>query len=76
MKYQVEFIKNEDNKYVRLLGAFYLRLVGKPLEVYEYLEARPRFSSELHPNRDHGGSAQRPAERSPKLHPEAALRND
>lgn len=37
---QVEFIKNEDNKYVRLLGAFYLRLVGRPLEVYEYLEVR------------------------------------
>ena len=37
---QVEFIKNEEHKYVRLLGAFYLRLVGKPLEVYQYLEAR------------------------------------
>lgn len=34
----VEFIKNEDYKYVRLLGAFYLRLVGRPLEVYQYLE--------------------------------------
>jgi len=62
----VEFIKNEDYKYVRVLGApprraalrpylcsrpraaltaaapapgaFYLRLVGKPLEVYQYLE--------------------------------------
>lgn len=44
----VEFIKNEDNKYVRLLGAFYLRLVGRPLEVYEYLEVRemdPRGTS-------------------------------
>ena len=37
---QVEFIKNEDYKYVRLLGAFYLRLVGKPQEVYQYLEVR------------------------------------
>lgn len=37
---QVEFIKNEDYKYVRLLGAFYLRLVGKPLDVYQYLEVR------------------------------------
>jgi pre-mRNA-splicing factor 38A len=37
---QVEFIKNEEHKYVRLLGAFYLRLVGKPLEVYQYLEVR------------------------------------
>mmetsp|Transcript_2890 Transcript_2890/g.10460 ORF Transcript_2890/g.10460 Transcript_2890/m.10460 type:complete len:440 (-) Transcript_2890:2120-3439(-) len=34
----VEFIKNEDYKYVRLLGAFYLRLVGKPAEVFQYLE--------------------------------------
>ncbi|CAL5221078.1 g3204 [Coccomyxa viridis] len=34
----VEFIKNEDYKYVRVLGAFYLRLVGRPLEVYQYLE--------------------------------------
>jgi len=36
----VELIKNEDLKYVRLLGAFYLRLVGKPLDIYQYLEAR------------------------------------
>ncbi len=34
----VEFIRNEDYRYVRLLGAFYLRLVGKPLEIYNYLE--------------------------------------
>eukprot|EP00197_Chlamydomonas_leiostraca_P012822 CAMPEP_0202860104 /NCGR_PEP_ID=MMETSP1391-20130828/1959_1 /ASSEMBLY_ACC=CAM_ASM_000867 /TAXON_ID=1034604 /ORGANISM="Chlamydomonas leiostraca, Strain SAG 11-49" /LENGTH=214 /DNA_ID=CAMNT_0049539239 /DNA_START=42 /DNA_END=682 /DNA_ORIENTATION=- len=34
----VEYIKNEDFKYVRLLGAFYMRLVGRPLEVYQYLE--------------------------------------
>ncbi|PNW74942.1 hypothetical protein CHLRE_12g503400v5 [Chlamydomonas reinhardtii] len=34
----IEYIKNEDFKYVRLLGAFYMRLVGKPLEVYQYLE--------------------------------------
>lgn len=25
-------------RYVRLLGAFYLRLTGRPLEVYQYLE--------------------------------------
>jgi len=25
-------------RYVRVLGAFYLRLVGKPLEIYQYLE--------------------------------------
>ena len=40
---QVEFIKNEEYKYVRLLGAFYLRMVGKPLDVYQYLEARKRI---------------------------------
>ena len=34
----VEFIRNEEYKYVRLLGAFYMRLVGKPLDVYQYLE--------------------------------------
>ena len=25
-------------RYVRLLGAFYLRLVGKPFDIYQYLE--------------------------------------
>ena len=34
----LEFVRNEDYKYVRLLGALYLRLVGKPVEVYQYLE--------------------------------------
>lgn len=34
----IEFIKNEDFKYVRVLGAFYLRLVGKPVDIYKYLE--------------------------------------
>ena len=34
----IEFIKNDDYKYVRALGAFYLRLTGKPAEVYQYLE--------------------------------------
>ena len=29
----VEFITNENHKYVRLLGAFYLRLIGKPMDV-------------------------------------------
>ena len=33
-----EFIRNEDFKYLRALGAFYLRLVGKPVEVYTHLE--------------------------------------
>lgn len=34
----VEFIKNEEYKYVRALGAFYLRLVGTSVECYKYLE--------------------------------------
>ncbi|PKI76167.1 hypothetical protein CRG98_003528 [Punica granatum] len=34
----VEFIKNEDYKYVRVLGAFYLRLTGTDVDVYRYLE--------------------------------------
>lgn len=34
----VEFIKNEEFKYVRALGAFYLRLTGTSLDSYKYLE--------------------------------------
>ncbi|GKD59081.1 pre-mRNA-splicing factor 38, partial [Tanacetum coccineum] len=34
----VEFIKNDDYKYVRILGAFYLRLTGTDIDVYRYLE--------------------------------------
>lgn len=34
----VEFIKNEDYKYVRVLGAFYLRLTGTDIDIYRYLE--------------------------------------
>jgi pre-mRNA-splicing factor 38A len=34
----IEFIKNWDYKYVRLLGAFYLRLIGSPVDIHEYLE--------------------------------------
>mmetsp|Transcript_1734 Transcript_1734/g.5220 ORF Transcript_1734/g.5220 Transcript_1734/m.5220 type:complete len:268 (-) Transcript_1734:18-821(-) len=34
----VEFIKNEEYKYVRALGALYLRCVGKPADIYRYLE--------------------------------------
>jgi len=34
----VEFIKNEDFKYVRALGAFYMRLAGTSVEIYKYLE--------------------------------------
>jgi len=34
----IEFIKNEDFKYVRALGAYYLRLTGTALDCYKYLE--------------------------------------
>lgn len=34
----LEFIKNDDFKILRLLGAFYMRLTGRPQEVYRYLE--------------------------------------
>ncbi|KAK2076439.1 hypothetical protein QBZ16_000964 [Prototheca wickerhamii] len=34
----IEFIKDEEFKYLRLLGAFYMRLVGRPVDVFQYLE--------------------------------------
>jgi pre-mRNA-splicing factor 38A len=34
----VEYLHQEDFKYMRALGAFYLRLTGRPLEVYTHLE--------------------------------------
>ena len=34
----IEFIKQDEFKYVRCLGATYLRLTGNSLECYEYLE--------------------------------------
>lgn len=34
----VEFIRNEDFKYVRCLGAFYMRITGTSLDCYKYLE--------------------------------------
>ncbi|XP_026316197.1 pre-mRNA-splicing factor 38 [Hyposmocoma kahamanoa] len=34
----VEFIKNEEFKYVRALGAFYMRLTGTSVDCYKYLE--------------------------------------
>ncbi|XP_052584946.1 pre-mRNA-splicing factor 38A-like [Peromyscus californicus insignis] len=34
----VEFIKNEDFKYVRMLGALYMRLTGTAMDCYKYLE--------------------------------------
>lgn len=33
-----ELLENEDFKYVRALGAFYLRLTGRPAEIYELIE--------------------------------------
>ncbi|KAI8366402.1 Pre-mRNA-splicing factor 38 [Choanephora cucurbitarum] len=34
----ITLIQQEDFKYVRALGAFYLRLTGKSKEIYQYLE--------------------------------------
>uniref|UniRef100_UPI00358EEE4A pre-mRNA-splicing factor 38A n=1 Tax=Myxine glutinosa TaxID=7769 RepID=UPI00358EEE4A len=34
----VEFIRNEDFKYVRLLGAIYMRLTGTSIDCFKYLE--------------------------------------
>ncbi|XP_063677500.1 pre-mRNA-splicing factor 38A-like [Bolinopsis microptera] len=34
----IEFIRNEDYKYVRCLGAYYLRLTGTAIDCYNYLE--------------------------------------
>nr|CAG4635736.1 EOG090X0DXI [Artemia franciscana] len=34
----VEFIKNEDFKYVRALGAYYMRLTGTSVDCFKYLE--------------------------------------
>ena len=34
----VEFIKNEEFKYLRALGAIYMRLTGTSLDCYRYLE--------------------------------------
>lgn len=34
----IEFIKNDDFKYLRLLGAVYMRLVGRAIDIFNYLE--------------------------------------
>lgn len=34
----IEFIRNEDFKYVRALGAMYMRLTGNSVDVHKYLE--------------------------------------
>ena len=34
----IEFIRNEEFKYVRALGAFYMRLIATSVELYKYLE--------------------------------------
>ncbi|KAG0251995.1 hypothetical protein BG011_007273 [Mortierella polycephala] len=38
IKYIKGLNESENNKYLRALGAFYLRLVGKPVDIYNYLE--------------------------------------
>ena len=35
-----EFISNSDYKYVRALGAFYLRMVGRPVDIHQVRDAR------------------------------------
>ena len=32
------FIQNEDFKYLRVLGCLYMRLIGKTVDIYKYLE--------------------------------------
>ncbi|KAF9559184.1 hypothetical protein EC968_006725 [Mortierella alpina] len=39
IKYITGLDESENNKYLRALGAFYLRLVGKPVDIYKYLES-------------------------------------
>ncbi|CAJ1963159.1 unnamed protein product [Cylindrotheca closterium] len=39
----LEFIQQDHFKYVKALGAFYLRLTGRPAEIYEHLE--PLYSN-------------------------------
>lgn len=53
----IEFIKNEDYKYVRILGAFYMRLVGRPIEVYNYLEPLYNDYRKLRMQNQDGGYA-------------------
>ncbi|KAF9908845.1 hypothetical protein EC991_009364 [Linnemannia zychae] len=38
IKYITGLTETDNNKYLRALGAFYLRLVGKPIDIYNYLE--------------------------------------
>ncbi|KAG0344014.1 hypothetical protein BG004_004821 [Podila humilis] len=38
IKYITGLTESENNKYLRALGAFYLRLTGKPVMIYNYLE--------------------------------------
>ncbi|KAL3939668.1 MAG: hypothetical protein SGBAC_005645 [Bacillariaceae sp.] len=39
----LEFIQQDHFKYVKALGAFYLRLTGRPVDIYEHLE--PLYSN-------------------------------
>ncbi|NXI03599.1 PR38A factor, partial [Pachycephala philippinensis] len=49
----VEFIKNEEFKYVRMLGALYMRLTGTAIDCYKYLEPLYNdYRKVKHQNRD------------------------
>jgi len=49
-----EYIKQKDFRYIRILGAFYLRLIGKPLEIFEYLEPLLEDFRKLRIRKDNG----------------------
>lgn len=34
----IEFLRNEEYKYMRALAAFYLRMIGSPVDIYNNLE--------------------------------------
>eukprot|EP01023_Acetabularia_acetabulum_P023914 TRINITY_DN23240_c0_g1_i3.p1 TRINITY_DN23240_c0_g1~~TRINITY_DN23240_c0_g1_i3.p1 ORF type:complete len:327 (-),score=50.09 TRINITY_DN23240_c0_g1_i3:189-1139(-) len=51
----IEFIKQEDYKYLRLLGAFYLRLTGTSQDVYQYLEPLYNDPRKVRKQRAEGG---------------------
>jgi pre-mRNA-splicing factor 38A len=51
----LEFIHNSDYKYVRVLGALYLRLTGSPVEVYQTLEPLYTDSRKLKRRLKEGG---------------------
>jgi pre-mRNA-splicing factor 38A len=52
----VEFIKNEDFKYVRALGAYYMRLTGTSLDCFNYLEPLLNDNRKLRRQNREGGN--------------------